>query len=192
MGLLCLFMNPSAFIVVAFLCADNETESSTLFGKSLTSPQTWGTLQCRHIAVSSEPSGIVASSGQAQWRRQRAPSRWGWCSRARACTPPRRSRFFPRRRCSAPGSCLGNKSRRTLGIFLSPASWSGCLLTSCKALVLWTMSKSTLVLYVWHFYIFYLGSSGAVRSGQSSVCSWTTFCTPPSGSQTENVLRRTF
>ena len=117
MGLLCLFMNPSAFIVVAFLCADNETESSTLFGKSLTSPQTWGTLQCRHIAVSSEPSGIVASSGRARWKRQRAPSRWGWCSRARACTPPRRSRFFPRRRCSAPGSCLGNKSRRTLEIF---------------------------------------------------------------------------
>ena len=32
--------------------------------------------------------------------------------------------------------------------FLSPAFWSGCLLTSCKALVLWTMSRSTLVLYV--------------------------------------------
>ena len=34
----------------------------------------------------------------------------------------------------------------------------------------------------------HLGSSGAVRSGHSSVCSWTTFRKPPSGSHTEKIL----
>ena len=35
----------------------------------------------------------------------------------------------------------------------------------------------------------HLGSSGAVRSGHSSVCSWITVLRPPLGRNTENVLQ---
>ena len=152
---------------------------------------TWGTWQCRHTVPSFGPSGISAAWVLSRWARWRAGWRWGWGSPARACKLPGRSQSFLLQHCS-----VLRLSLRIVHWVLVRPNVIHLHLYHSPSVDQRTWRRGPVV--PWFVHIgkvrndgkMYLGSSGAVRSGHISVCSWTISRWVPSCIWRQNRLRK--